>query len=360
MNKKKINNTKKLILIILFAFSLIYSCSDNIINSDKIEFVGPRLKWDIDTLAIGTNEIVILDSNTFFTYSNYNQQGIIDFYKNNNKISYYSNMMIYSINGNNENNLFLGGKIEIDNGKSIPILKKFNNGSFQQINLKCDTAKDNHVTCIKIINNDVWCSTSHGEVIKYNNQNIDYYKIDTSYYSKLLSQDNFNNIYALMIKEIRDSNNIFVSVNFRFYNFKNGIWTKVFEESNPYLFSVYDAITGHIFVLKIDDNLNKDTYDFSNGKLNLIVNHSKFNINCERIGGNSLSNMILYGKLLSENNSRNLIHHYNGINISNEDFGYFLADSFTPFEIKYFFNTYYILVTETFSNSSFLLKGKFK
>jgi|WetSurMetagenome_2_1015567.scaffolds.fasta_scaffold04367_8 hypothetical protein len=316
MRKKSIYLIR--LFLIIISLIILSSCKEDIVNPSSGNYIGPpRFHWKIDTLAPTTCDMLILDTNNYFTISNYIYFGEVHHFKNGIRTDYYTNFYATSLDGTDENNIYIGGCGTIgSNFYNYPTLTKFSNGSFTNINTGCDTADENKVTSIKIINNNIWGVTYRGEAFKYNGVNTTYYRIDTNYYSFLIANDIYNNVYMFLYQRI-DSAGLPIAGNIKVVKLNDNNWNVIYacKSTNSDHYNFYKGNEKRIFCARDNYSGYIGTYDFSLGNFSFIVNDNSYDIHSNRIGGNSFNNLLL----ICPTEEDWSFYHWNGIVFSNED-----------------------------------------
>jgi hypothetical protein len=314
---------RKLIYLVQLFFLIIFvmflsSCKENIVNPSSGTYIGPpRYHWKIDTLTSTTSDMLILDTNDYFTVSNYIHFGEIHHFKNGIRTDYNTNYYTTSIDGTDENNIYIGGCGTISsNYYNYPTLTKFSNGSFTNINTGCDTADGNLVTSVKIINNNVWGVTSRGEAFRYDGINTAYFRVDTNYQAYLIANDIFKNVYMVMWQPVYDSLGVPKDAKIKILLYKNNGWTIIHEAVNTanYDEDFYRGFDNKIFCKKMKNFDNLGTFDFSLGNFTLVFNENSYGIN-GKFGGNSINNFII---VCPSNEDYKKIYFWNGMFLSDE------------------------------------------
>lgn len=333
------------LLIVFLLTGLFYSC-DSTIESHGYYYAPSRYTWDIDTLYTYEYDVVVFDSNSYFTISGYQLYHYINGEKKEYNIGHFGLKM----DGTNENNLYIGGGKYISGYISYPMLSRFCNGTFKQINIGGDTAYENYVRNVKIINNDVWCGTMRGEVMKYNGSSVDYYKIDTTHHVYLISTDVYNNIYAIAEKSILDSNNIPVSTSTKVFVYDQGNWSSIYQhisDTNNYVWFYSDVVNKTICIT------SNGIYDFSIGNFTKILDKSKTGVVCYHTGGNSFNDLIMFAEIIGQTNVNNQgrFVHWNGISASIEQTNYDLINGLYYGKFSKVSDKYYLLFYHILTNS---------
>lgn len=317
MRAKLIYFVRLFFLIILVA--LFSSCKDGVVNpSSEVSFAPPRFNWKIDTLEPTTGDMLILDTNNYFTISNYINFGELHHFKNGVKTEYFTNYYTTSLDGTDESNIYIGGcGTIISNFYNYPTLTKYSNGSFTNINTGCDTVDGNMVTSVKIINNNVWGVTSRGEAFKYDGINTTYYRVDTNYYSFLIANDIYNNVYMFLYQRI-DSAGLPIGGNYKVIKFNDNSWNVIFtcRSTGSNRFDFYKGNEKRVFCSRSNTSGYLGTYDFSLGNFSFIIDDNSYGIYSNRIGGNSFNNLLL---ISPDKEDYWKFYHWNGMFFSNED-----------------------------------------
>jgi len=315
MRAKSIYFVQLFLLIILVA--LFSSCKDDVVNPSTGVYIGPpRFNWKIDTLQPTTCDMLILDTNNYFTISNYINFGELHHFKSGVRNDYSTGHFATSIDGFDENEIFIGGSKNIHDNFSSPSLTKFSNGNFTEISTGCDTAENSCATSIKIINNNVWGVTSRGEAFKYDGVNTTYYRVDTNYYSFLIANDIYNNVYMFLYQRI-DSAGIPIGGNIKVEKFSNNNWNLIYtyKSTNSDHYDFYKGNERRIFCARDNYSGYIGTYDFSLGNFTFIIDDNSYGIHSNRIGGNYFNNLLL----ICPTEEDKSFYHWNGMSFSNED-----------------------------------------
>jgi len=314
MRAKSIYFVQLFIILVVF----LSSCKDSVVNPSSGVYIGPpRFHWKIDTLTPTTCDMLILDTNNYFTISNYVNFGEVHHFKNGISTDYYTNYYATSIDGTDENNIFIGGCGTISsNYYNYPTLTKYSNGSFTNINTRCDTADGNLVTSVKNINNNVWGVTSRGEAFRYDGVNTTYFRIDTNFQSYMIANDIYKNVYIFMWQPVYDSLGIPKDAKIKILLYSNIGWTLIHEALNTanYDEDFYRGFDNRIFCKKMKNFDNLGTFDFSLGNFSLVFNENLYGIN-GKFGGISINNFII---VCPSNEDYKKIYYWNGMFLSEE------------------------------------------
>jgi hypothetical protein len=355
--------TKKSIYIVttilLFLSSFFCACKDDIVGpSSKNSFASPRFRWKVDTLLRDVNSVVVTDTNSYFSTTNYYSFGLLRYYNNGTISDYNWGYVSTAMDGTDINNLYIGGQKYTNYDDSYPVLAKFSNGSFSQINIKCDTSLDNRIVDIKIINNNVWCGTLRGEIIKYDGTNIIYYNIDTSFGGlACLSTDVYNNIYAYMRKGLSDSLGNTYAIDDNELVLRNDKWISVYKYRDKWddYIQFYPGTEGRTFCQKYKYNIDYfEVCDFSLGNFARIFDKNSFGIIVFSLGGKSLNDMLLIDEYLNDTSK---VFHWNGQVLSNEGINGTLLQLQKTQKIITKNDRYFVHLHHIENTSTFLLKG---
>jgi hypothetical protein len=341
------------LLIIIINF---FSCSENPNGPGEFSFAPPRYNWNIDTLYSNVYNVVVVDTNSYYSLSNWFYPSLLGYYNNGTITEYNTGFYATTISGTDENNIYIAGGNFVNENFAYPVLKIFRNGNFFPVDVKGDTLINNYIFCLNIINNDVWIGTMRGQVMKFNNNHVDYYTLDTSYHVFLISNDILNNLFTFMSKDIYDSNHIPIRSDYRIYKMENNIWKLICKFTDDKLFWPYKGIENRIFVSRYINTYI--TYEFINGNFTKILDERNTGIYCVWSGGKSFNDMIIFGIPVNYSNINDAVflHHWNGFWASNElNNDEFLHDNW-PCQFQKKFDRYYLVFS--FPNQhSLLLKG---
>jgi hypothetical protein len=313
--------TKSIYLVRLFFLIILVvslsSCKEDIVNPSSGTYIGPpRFNWKIDTLDPTTGDMLILDTNNYFTISNYIYWGELHQFKNGIKTDYSTGHFATSIDGTDESNIYIGGSKNIHDNFSSPSLTKFSNGIFTEISTGCDTAEYSCTTGIKIINNNVWGVTYRGEAFRYDGINTTYYRVDTNYYSFLIANDIYNNVYIFLYQRI-DSAGLPIGGNIKAVKLNDNNWNVIYtcKSTNSDHYDFYKGNEKRIFCSRDNYSGYIGTYDFSLGNFLFIVDDNSYGIHSNRIGGNYFNNLLL----ICPTEEDWSFYHWNGMVFSKED-----------------------------------------
>jgi hypothetical protein len=356
-----------ILITLLLLSTFLFSCKDDSVSSSsELTFASPRFNWKIDTLLTTTRDLVVIDTNNYFTLSNYYNLGELRHYKNGIMTEYYSDVISEAIEGTDENAIYMGGNITVTEPDiTIPVLLKFSNGGFTQIKLGCDTMQDNRVRDLLMVKNknELWGVTARGEAFRYDGSTVSRYRVetDTLYYPYLITNDIYNNIYMFMGKEI-DSNGMPLNEDLRVYLYHNNIWSIIYNQINTANDDItfYKGAEDRTFCRRTLNNYYVWTYDFSLGNFSRLFDNTS-GIWCDKAGGKSLNDLMIAGVIINGSESERTFSHWDGVCLSNENKNIInkeITESCLVKKIIEKDKRYFILLwDEYFTEYSYLLKG---
>lgn len=348
---------KILFVIILLILSTVFlsSCSNNPNAPEEIKFAPARYNWDIDTLEIQTKDVFISDTNSYFYISNEYQTGEMIYYVNGEKRCFNTEIYSQSLDGTDETNLYIAGGKYVNYPLSVPVLRKFSGGNITDV--FTGNIKDTNYLFknVKYIDDKVWCVTTKGEIYCFSGSSYDYYKIDSVHYDMaFICKDRNLNLNVILYRDYYDS------LICKVYKYSSSEWSLIFNENvtqkGYYLFSLYEGVKDRIFCHLMNDKYNGQ-YEFFDGLFERLPYEEKTGVYYNFAGGNSLSNVILYGHIVNKPFIFSELFHYDGYSASNEGFQDYLSWYMYAKKINYKFERYYLLFLKSFTFRSYLIKG---
>lgn len=214
-----------------------------------------------------------------------------------------------------------------------------------------------YFSCVNLIDNIFWCGTTKGEIVSYNNGSVSYFVTDTTYSIVTISKDRNNNINAVMVKELLDTNGFSSGTGYKIYTYSSGIWQLTYKKDSfvgGTLF--YAGVKDRIFVF-INDNVTFATYDFTGGIFTRILDENTTGVYCSHAGGKSMNDLIIYGKDSASYLGYGNIFHWNGVSASEEKINNFSFDGTNFIKIINKYDKNYLVFQDRYLNTFYLIRS---
>lgn len=234
---KKIKSNSVFLLIVSILTLLYISCgSDNQIMTPpdtEYRFDSARYDWTIYSFnsssitfdSFNDSNIFILSINNLREFDGIN---FIDHYFG------YDGFSALSMDGMNNNNIYIGGYDNSVSNYLKPRLKKWTGSSFIEIPILDTTKRLYQILSVFSIDiNEIFIGTTKGDIICYKNGEFEFYRIDSSFYVTEFASDQSGNFYFVAQKVVFDSSTIrYLDI---YIKNNNRGWNKIFSEIYTHL-----------------------------------------------------------------------------------------------------------------------------
>ena len=293
MNKIKLISVSINIFIILFSI-LIISCSENLVS--PIQEDG----FDSARFNITREKGLIIDARDFYMPDTSNVY-CINFlqlaYIQGNNVKYFfygDNFQALSINGYDNNNIYIGGTdFYAPTNQEKPRLKKWIGDGFQEIPIPDTSNKGNWIGHIFFVSeNELWLGCRKGLIYRYDGLNFTKYIFDTTYEYGYFLRDEYGTLFCSQYRDSFNAIGTYGKFWFQFYKFINNNW----ELTSSHIFEtgvsqrLYPVNVGNEMLAVGEDGI----YKFDGINFWKIINLSQFNPGFP-IGGTGSNNLMVWG-----------------------------------------------------------------
>jgi hypothetical protein len=307
--------TVPLFMICIALISLLYSCSDSIVNSSSnAGFDSARFYWSYDTIWTGSaysGEMYTPDTNNIFIVSS-DAKSIVRVVNGAKQYYYFSSgEYARSMIGSDINNSYLFGAYSVGNVYK-PLAWKWNGNGFDQITTSYLHSVDFRVyNGLYVNSNEMWIGCSKGLVLKFDGN--DFQK--TTYLDSLIVKNIFidseNKLKMLAYNVLLDNDPVVVI--YYIFEYQNNNWNQIYSDSTSdkayYLLNREIVGFNEFGILSFDGHSLHKVIDFYNMTY------------INRVAGSSINDFVGYGR---SNDSPNFgfLFHWNGKKWSKEIRGF--------------------------------------
>ena len=302
--------TVPLFMICIALISLLYSCSDSIVNpTSNVGFDSARFFWSYDTVSTGpyyAGEMYTPDTNNIFIIGSDSKSIVRIVNGTKQYYNFSSGEYVQSMIGSDINNSYLFGAYSVGNVYK-PLAWKWNGNGFDNIVTSFMYDVDFRVyNGLYVNSNEMWLGCSTGLVLKFDGNDFQKTTYPDSLKVKNIYVDSENKLRMLANKVIFNEP---VVVIYYLFEYQNNIWNPIYSDS------VYD---------KAYYLLNKEIVVFNEYGILLFDGHSLNKVidyysmsYINRVAGNSLNDFVGLGRGNDFPNA-GLLFHWNGKKWSKE------------------------------------------
>jgi hypothetical protein len=339
---------------LLLSISL-YSCSENPLVppiEEPFELDSARFDWEIDTLqgyGILFNCLYAIDTNDVYLLNIY-QEYLLNI-KDEKKIYYYFNDFYSSCLKGKDDQIYIGGSRLVSASKFVPHIKKFNNGTFQDIYFPgTDTMQNDFVKSIYVNKiGTIWALTGY-YFVKIEGSKFTFYRIPLieSYYlsfSQIL-EDQSNSLKAFGLESKWEG--IYLKDYSYIFEFKNDHWELIWQ--NTWKPSTEKLHRMSVLNVRILSSNNNEIFEFNGENFIRAININIPQVYVGTIVGSSYNDFLFTGYIP---HMGPLIIHWNGNQSSLE----FLNPHYEPIPYSLSKDKFWVILNDRDISQILICKG---